>query len=541
VAEGFFGGFAQGFSSAYGRGMQDKRLREQLGYDQQRLDWQKTQGEQQLEISRQTLEQQKAYQGGELALRQQDFTRQQAQDAALVEHQKYGDFLESEKTRILQEKQKLDAIDSMQKAIFTPGLTENQRKATAMGYMLANKIDPKSEAGKQFMLLTVDPQVTDEQRAEAGSLITNYLADLPPPAVNYLFDKFHNNPPLLIDALTKLKAQKDAAQLKEVADSTSSTGRRWMPQGEAAHMEAPAPAPTVSISDKTESEKSRLAAQAESKRYNEIIVPQGEKAAGDNQIIGALQTVQKEGHFKTGAIAQPRMFLGQLIELFGGDPTKIAGDPASAETFSALASQLAVNVAQGLSRVSNLSIGMSTNTVPNLSKTPEGNAILLELKQRQNDRAVQIKHKADEMMHHGEKTLYPENGPSIDDFIDRLDASDPVINDSLRKKIETTAKTGAAMTWDDAVKVLKEGMTEGSSLLSKGADAASTIMDKGTSAAKSVINDGTAYLDSPKFNSLSEAQAAVRDGKIKPGTVVAVPLPPDGKIYQLRVKQPEVK
>lgn len=509
MAEGFFGGFAQGFSSAYGRGMQDKRLREQLGYDQQRLDWQKTQGEQQLEISKQTLEQQKAYQGGELRLRQQDFTRQQAQDAALVEHQKYSDYLQGKQVEILQEKQKLDSINSMQKAIFTSGLTENQRKATAMGYMLANKIDPKSEAGKQFMLLTVDPQVTDEQRAEAGSLITNYLADLPPPAVNYLFDKFHNTPTLLIDAVTKLRAQKDAAQLKEVADSTSSTGRRWMPQGEAAHMEAPAPARLYASPG--EAEDVKLFSEVRKSLFDEA-----QKGQAMKPMIGMLNQAIDKGDFMPGALGDIRKTLAQWAEFAGIPPDKTGlGSASTAEAMQSAAKLIGLNFASSLARATNMQVGFVQDALQSLSKTATGNKVINELMTQSIDQQTKMSDMAEEdARYRADNEGKPPPGPTLQQRLMRFQQNNPVIDDKFLARIQSEMAKGKAapnqgIDWGRVFSNVEEGVG---------------VAEKAISGSSEPVAELDAY---PVLKTPADVDA------LKPGTMYRWS---DGKLYKKRAK-----
>lgn len=525
MAEGFFSGFAQGFSSSYGRGMQDRRLRDQLGFEQQKFQWQKTQEQQQIDIQRQQLEQQKAYQGGELGLRQQEFAHQKTQDQLLIDHQKYSDMLQTKQVQIEQEKQKLATIGTIQQTMFNPDLTKNQRAAALRSFALGIGMDLKSEQFKQLDMLTNDPEITPEDRKNIGALVTHKLVNEPPEAVDYLVKIIKNDPAKGIPLLNELQKGPDLGSPVKVLGPD---GKPRFEYGNVAASQGmtPAPAePAVTLINKTESKREELYTQSEFDRYNKEIRPAGEHANTDNQLIAGLEAVTKDGRFKTGAFAGSRQFLGQVLELGGVNPNDIpgVGDPMNAEVFKSLSQQMATKQAQDLSRLTNLGLQLVQGNVPDLSKTPEGNAVLIEIRKRANDRSIQIQHKADEYMHKY-KTLSPDGLPSLDDYITKLDNENPVINKALEDQIKSKAKIGAAMTWDQAADLWNKGLTEGKKAMGEAVDAGTAAVDK-----------GTAYIDSPKFNSISEAQAAARAGKIKSGTVVLVPWP-DGTTHQVRVK-----
>jgi hypothetical protein len=99
-----------------------------------------------------------------------------------------------------------------------------------------------------------------------------------------------------------------------------------------------------------------------------------------NTYLGELEEArQSAGGFQTGFAAPLRMGLGVALEFFGIPVPDIVGDPRAAQRMDAVSAQLAVDLADHMSRVTNMSLGLVKQSVPNLSRTVGGNQLIAEM------------------------------------------------------------------------------------------------------------------------------------------------------------------
>jgi len=135
-------------------------------------------------------------------------------------------------------------------------------------------------------------------------------------------------------------------------------------------------------------------------------------------------------------------------------------------------------MAQKLGRITNMSLKFVIDALPNLTRTPEGNKILIEVMDRVADREIEIARLVNSYI--GEfGTLRPEGRKSFLEASFDLDESDPVIDDKLKQRIIEGSKKAPAKFSDikgfvDSVTAAKatlpEGVPEGSVKIGKNAD-----------------------------------------------------------------------
>ena len=247
----------------------------------------------------------------------------------------------------------------------------------------------------------------------------------------------------------RIGAAREAAQkgepleLKIVADESSPTGRRYVTEEEAIGMPAPAPQPThVYMGPK---ELAKLDAQ----RVDELNTS-SVQARRDLDEITRMSAAIESGRAQTGVFVDARMFLARLAEYAGFDTSgetwqQLVGEAATFETLDAASNRLAVGIAQKLGRITNMSLMFVRDSLPNLTRTPEGNKILLEVMERASNRTIEISALADKyIQQYGE--LRPKGAKTFFEAVRQLDEEDPVITPKLRERIMKGGQEGPE-TW----------------------------------------------------------------------------------------------
>jgi len=154
--------------------------------------------------------------------------------------------------------------------------------------------------------------------------------------------------------------------------------------------------------------------------------------------LDRMDTAIAAGRFTTGAFGNQRAFLSQVAELFGASPEDIGfglGAPETADTLEAASAGLAVIAAQEMGRNTNMALSLVKDSFPALTRTPEGNRIIIEFGRRHARRAQQVADLSERYIaEHG--TVRPGGGvPSLERAISQLDEIDPIVDDALRERI----------------------------------------------------------------------------------------------------------
>ena len=124
------------------------------------------------------------------------------------------------------------------------------------------------------------------------------------------------------------------------------------------------------------------------------LIDQASTARDQNATIGLMKPMIEEAGFITGEFSDLRRFLGRVANLAGYDASSIPliGDPGAASAFESLANRFALDTIGELQGVrgTNVALDMIKNAGPRLGATPQGNALLLELKEKLNKRTIDI-------------------------------------------------------------------------------------------------------------------------------------------------------
>lgn len=124
-------------------------------------------------------------------------------------------------------------------------------------------------------------------------------------------------------------------------------------------------------------------AKGDAEWYGETMMAGEEALARSGKVNAYLRELEEAkntvGGFQTGFAAPLRMGLGVGLEFFGIPVPDIIGDPRAAQRMDAMSAQLAVELADHMSRITNMSVHLVKQSVPNLSRTIGGNQLIAEM------------------------------------------------------------------------------------------------------------------------------------------------------------------
>ena len=170
-----------------------------------------------------------------------------------------------------------------------------------------------------------------------------------------------------------------------------------------------------------------------------------ERATSDKFEIERMKVAIESGKFTTGSLSDARVFLGRLADYFVGpeltqDPQWVewVGDAATADTMDAASKRLAVEASKDAGRNTNMMLRLIEGSLPALSRTPEGNLILLEVMDRVSNRDIAIGGIVNNYARAG--SLQPEGQQNYFDAVKEYDKSNPVITHDLRKRMAEATK-----------------------------------------------------------------------------------------------------
>lgn len=273
-----------------------------------------------------------------------------------------------------------------------------------------------------------------------GSLISRGSFDraetlLDLPGVDSILDPTSHN--RLRDRITAARMEMlKPEDLVEVGDPTSPTGSRFVPKSMAAGLPGKPRKPLVSITHKGEEEFAKQLGKMDAETLTGIETT-AQNAYNTLGEVARMNAAIESGRFTTGVFADARHFIGRVadfLEIDTEDFGKLVGDAATADTLDAAAARLGVEAAQKLGRITNMSLQFIIDSLPSLTRTPEGNKILLETMERVANREIQVATLADQYVTEY-NSLRPPGTKSYFQAVRDLEESDPVISAQLRQRI----------------------------------------------------------------------------------------------------------
>lgn len=182
--------------------------------------------------------------------------------------------------------------------------------------------------------------------------------------------------------------------------------------------------------------------------------------------LKAFETALDGGRFTPGSFSSLRQSMSQIAEFVGlnpEDPTfKMllgTGDPATAETLHAASNRLALDLAENLSKMTNMSLAFVSDSVPNLMRTPAGNKIIIQMIRAGNARTQQASDLAEDFLSKY-KTLRPKDKRSYFQEVQRL-YEKPLFDKDFETMVKEEARKGAGVNISGGVQSLEEQIPEG--------------------------------------------------------------------------------
>ena len=277
------------------------------------------------------------------------------------------------------------------------------------------------------------------------SVESTLLREGPAPARERLRDEpgllgsIHTNAQTrLYDKIRSVEQQVNAGAKKGlaiVAELTAALGRPPTEQEILRKEGAAPPRPLVEISNVGETAFAKELGEQDAERISEL-QDNAQTAFRNRAEIDRMSAALESGKFATGVFADARQFLARLATFVGAseDTQALIGDAATADVLDAASKNLAVEMAQKLGRITNMSLGFVIDSLPALTRTPEGNKILLEVMGRTATREIELANLGDRYAREF-GTLRPEGEASFFQAMRDLEESDPVITEELRKRI----------------------------------------------------------------------------------------------------------
>lgn len=215
-------------------------------------------------------------------------------------------------------------------------------------------------------------------------------------------------------------SNKPNLELKQIVttDKDGNRTEKWVTEADALGKEAPSGRPVPSKAEARDIKEAEALAAQDVKRV-EPILEAGSTARTTIAQIADYRKLLESGKFETGSFADFRSMLGQVGRFIGLEGESLAlldsmkiGDPAVAEAMNSLDKQLSLTFASEVSRLTNMSLELIQGGVTSLSKTPEGNSLILEFYENKAKQAIEID---DEYEKYVSKygTLRPEGKPSF--------------------------------------------------------------------------------------------------------------------------------
>ncbi len=157
--------------------------------------------------------------------------------------------------------------------------------------------------------------------------------------------------------------------------------------------------------------------------------------------IDRMKAAMDSGRFQTGALGDFRANAARFAEFLGApdEVKKAIGDAATADTLEAATKRLALNEIPKLERTLVAGLKIVQESLPSLSRTPEGNKILLEVMERMSNREIQMAELANNI---AETQKDPRKvGNEMLKSMRELEKRDPIITDELRQRITDGTKS----------------------------------------------------------------------------------------------------
>lgn len=238
-------------------------------------------------------------------------------------------------------------------------------------------------------------------------------------------------------------------ELKVVADPNSPTGERYVTEEQALGQPAPGTRPVRSPAEEAAVAEQKGFIEQDMKKIEPISLDAANARAMEAP-LQAFKAANNSGQFTPGtagglreSIARAGEFLGVSPEILDSLKAAGIGDAPTAELMDSASAQIATQLADRMSRVTNMSLAMIQSAVPGLTRTKEGNNLIIDMAEKTNERALALDNLLERYKtQYG--TLRPKGKPTFFEAADKL-RREPILDKEFLDKVTKEAKRGAGV------------------------------------------------------------------------------------------------
>ena len=162
-------------------------------------------------------------------------------------------------------------------------------------------------------------------------------------------------------------------------------------------------------------------------------------ARDNNRRLQTIQTLLDEGNFQTGAFAEQRQFLAGINRLLNEPidlPEQFQGEEF-ASSIASVANQLLIDTISETTGIRGTNLVLQTLEAarPQLSTSPEGNELIIQIQKDLNDHAIRLGDLAADYRAAG-GPMAQIGGKTFDEAVEELIATTPAVSEELMAKIQ---------------------------------------------------------------------------------------------------------
>lgn len=194
------------------------------------------------------------------------------------------------------------------------------------------------------------------------------------------------------------------------------------------------PTTTVTITEEAGKVFAGKLSEADAKIIGEA-VERGTLAISNIRQYTMMADIIRTSEAKLGFAGDARLYVGRLAELVNIDPTSLPliGDPKAGEVISSLFNKAKAEFVKSMSRPMKATVAYVNKTFPSLSTTPAGALLIAEMMKRSEERELDIAKM--KQTFRGKGSLFPKEGPSYFDLLEKMNRENPVIDNDLRRRV----------------------------------------------------------------------------------------------------------
>lgn len=412
-----------------------------LQYEQFNLDKEKFGYAQEQDAAQQGLAQ------DQLGLQRDRLGFDQEQQQALEKHREFENQIAERQLAIQLRAADIQTFDAFQK-VLDPTIPTPARQFLLKSMAGQLGIDPKSEQFKDISKMVTSLE-SDALTAIADSFTAAYPNMEPGQATAMAKGMLSGKiPPGEMFDLLKTSQTEPDVEPTAIMDPDDPKGkkRKFVTEQQAIGQEAPGPAPMVSIENKAEGAEATGLAGLDVKQVEQI-AKDAEAARKTIPWIRTFRAAAQSGRFVPGTAASVRETLSKAAQFVGIDPAAMgigADSPATAEIMEVASNNIALSMAEQLSRLTNMSLEFTIKSVPNIFKTPGGNLLAADMMEMLAKRNIAV----DDLRRRDyARTLYPEGKPNFFEAKDRLLKDFADEDTEFQKRIQTESVKGQGIDW----------------------------------------------------------------------------------------------